>query len=153
MEGSCWIKSHKAIFYVSGCNSLHLWHENAVYYPSLCVKFCNQCHGLLFVLPAQAQCASHSSWYQILLMLLLITEITTQLHVTWAFSPRIFNANAHYVLMAPADQNSRLKGKMLHGAVLYFKAFLCLHLNVILCTLSRTRFHFACKESIDTILF
>lgn len=92
----------RLLFYVPDFNSLLLWCEMAFYYPSLCIKLHNQCRGLLFVLLAQAKCTAHPSWYQILLMLLLVADITTQLCVMWAFfTSFFFDTYAHYVFNGP----------------------------------------------------
>lgn len=144
----------RLLFCVPDFNSLLLWCEMAFYYPSLCIKLRNQCHGLLLVLLAQAKYSSS------ILISNIVDVIVGYRHYYSAVCyvsnfHKLFLIQIHIMrLTAPAEQDNSLNRKMLHDAVLYFKALLCVHLNVILCTLSRSRcFHFPCKESIDTILF
>lgn len=104
-----WImKSKQAFFLLLGCYSMHptLTHYSCgvrwrftihLYASNTAINAVACC----FVLPAQAQCTAHPSCYQILLMLLLVTDITTQLCVMWAYFTSFFDANAHYVFNSP----------------------------------------------------
>lgn len=156
-----WIMKSKQAFLLLGCYSMcptlthyscgvrwrftiHLYASNSAINAVACYLSCWHRQNAQLIHPDIKYCWCHC-WLQTLHAVCYVN----------IFHKLFFFIQMHIMcLTAPAEQDNSLNRKMLHDAVLYFKALLCVHLNVILCTLSRSRcFHFPCKESIDTILF
>lgn len=123
--------------------TIHLYTSNSVINAVVCCLSCRHWHNAQLIHPDIKYCWCYC-WLQTLLLSSVLCE-----HFSQAFLMQMLIM----CLTAPAEQDNSLNRKMLHDAVLYFKARLCVHLNVIICTLSSPCFHFPCKESIDSILF